>query len=48
MGQRRALLVATYEYEDTGLRRLAAPERDVEALAEVLEDPAVAGSTSRC
>lgn len=43
MGQRRALLVATYEYEDTGLRRLAAPERDVEALAEVLEDPAIAG-----
>ncbi|NIK58255.1 caspase, EACC1-associated type [Kribbella shirazensis] len=40
---RRALLVATYEYEDTGLRRLAAPERDVEALAEVLEDQAVAG-----
>ncbi|TCC22661.1 caspase, EACC1-associated type [Kribbella speibonae] len=40
---RRALLVATYEYQDTGLRRLAAPERDVEALAEVLEDEAVAG-----
>ncbi|MGW6199711.1 caspase, EACC1-associated type [Kribbella sp. NPDC055110] len=43
MGQRRALLVATYEYEDAGLRRLAAPERDVEALAEVLEDQAIAG-----
>ncbi|WP_350274850.1 caspase family protein [Kribbella sp. HUAS MG21] len=40
---RRALLVATYEYEDAGLRRLAAPERDVEALADVLEDQAVAG-----
>ena len=43
MGQRRALLVATYEYQDAGLRRLAAPERDVEALAEVLEDQAIAG-----
>ncbi|TCC08627.1 caspase, EACC1-associated type [Kribbella soli] len=43
MGQRRALLVATYEYQDAGLRRLAAPAQDAEALAEVLEDPAVAG-----
>ncbi|WP_427891510.1 caspase, EACC1-associated type [Kribbella sp. GL6] len=40
---RRALLVATYEYDDAGLRRLAAPERDVQALAAVLEDPAIAG-----
>ncbi|SNR32417.1 caspase family protein [Blastococcus mobilis] len=40
---RKALVVATYEYADGGLRRLAAPEHDAEALAAVLEDPAVAG-----
>ncbi|MEU4293835.1 caspase family protein [Kribbella sp. NPDC026596] len=43
MGRRRALLVATYEYNDTGLRRLTAPAQDAEALAAVLADPAVAG-----
>jgi YVTN family beta-propeller protein len=37
------LLVATYEYEDTGLRQLISPAQDAEALAEVLEDPAIAG-----
>lgn len=40
---RRALLVATYDYQDAGLRRLAAPAQDAEALAAVLEDPAIAG-----
>ncbi|MEV4264111.1 caspase family protein [Kribbella sp. NPDC049584] len=43
MGRRRALLVATYEYEDAGLRRLTTPAQDAEALADVLEDPAIAG-----
>ncbi|MFF1820598.1 caspase family protein [Kribbella sp. NPDC058245] len=43
MGRRRALLVATYEYEDTGLRQLVSPAQDAEALAVVLEDPAIAG-----
>ncbi|TDD59590.1 hypothetical protein E1263_14675 [Kribbella antibiotica] len=43
MGRRRALLVATYEYDDTGLRQLVSPAQDAEALAEVLEDPAIAG-----
>jgi YVTN family beta-propeller protein len=43
VGRRRALLVATYEYEDTGLRQLTSPAQDAEALAEVLEDPAIAG-----
>ncbi|WP_405060302.1 caspase family protein [Kribbella sp. NBC_01505] len=43
MGRRRALLVATYEYEDTGLRQLVSPAQDAEALAAVLEDPAIAG-----
>jgi hypothetical protein len=40
---RRALLVATYDYDDAGLRRLTAPAQDAEELAAVLEDPAVAG-----
>ncbi|GAB3953302.1 hypothetical protein GCM10029976_093210 [Kribbella albertanoniae] len=43
MGRRRALLVATYEYDDTGLRQLVSPAQDAEALADVLEDPAIAG-----
>lgn len=43
MGRRLALLIATYEYEDTGLRRLTTPAHDAEALAAVLEDPAIAG-----
>jgi hypothetical protein len=41
--QRKALLVATYGYQDPGLRRLAAPAHDAEALADVLRDPDVAG-----
>src|SRR5687767_602075 len=40
---RKALVVATYEYADGGLRRLAAPEHDADSFAEVLQDPAVAG-----
>jgi hypothetical protein len=40
---RKALLVATYAYEDPGLRRLTAPGHDAEGLAEVLRDPTVAG-----
>ena len=42
-GGRKALVVATYDYRDTGLRRLAAPEHDAESFAAVLEDPDVAG-----
>src|SRR6476661_6813268 len=41
--RRRALIVATYEYADGGLRRLAAPEHDAESFAEVLKDEAIAG-----
>src|SRR6476661_1904995 len=40
---RKALIVATYEYADGGLRRLAAPEHDAESFAEVLKDEAIAG-----
>jgi Putative sensor/Caspase domain len=43
MGRRLALLIATYRYQDAGLRRLTAPAHDAEALAVVLEDPAIAG-----
>jgi YVTN family beta-propeller protein len=40
--QRLALLVATYRYQDAGLRQLTAPGHDAEALAEVLRDPRIA------
>jgi len=40
--RRLALLVATYRYEDAGLRQLTAPGHDAEALAEVLRDPEIA------
>ena len=43
MGRRLALLVATYEYQDTGLRQLTAPAHDAEALAAVLADDEIAG-----
>jgi hypothetical protein len=43
MASRRALVVATYEYTDDGLRRLAAPQHDAESFAAVLKDEAIAG-----
>lgn len=43
MGRRLALLIATYAYQDTGLRRLTAPAHDAEAFAAVLQDPDIAG-----
>jgi hypothetical protein len=42
-GGRRALVVATYDYRDEGLRGLTAPAHDAEALAGVLSDPGIAG-----
>jgi YVTN family beta-propeller protein len=42
-GRRLALLIATYQYEDAGLRRLTSPAHDAEALAAVLQDPDIAG-----
>ncbi|MFI2506331.1 caspase family protein [Streptomyces sp. NPDC018972] len=38
---RHALLVATGRYDNEALRRLRSPARDVQALAEVLEDPRI-------
>ncbi|GGJ58563.1 caspase, EACC1-associated type [Streptomyces brasiliensis] len=43
LGRRLALLIATYEYQDDGLRALTAPAHDAEALAAVLKDPDIAG-----
>jgi hypothetical protein len=40
-GKRSALIVASYDYEDPGLRMLRAPARDAEALAGVLRDPQI-------
>jgi hypothetical protein len=40
-GKRSALIVASYDYEDPGLRLLRAPARDAEALAVVLRDPEI-------
>jgi hypothetical protein len=42
-GTRSALIVASYDYQDPGLRRLRAPARDAEALARVLHDPQIGG-----
>lgn len=42
-GARRALLVATHEYQDAGLRKLRAPARDAEEFARVLQDPGIGG-----
>jgi hypothetical protein len=39
---RKALVVATYQYADGGLRQLTAPGHDAEDFAAVLEDPAIA------
>ncbi|MFI0264794.1 caspase family protein [Streptomyces sp. NPDC017056] len=43
MGRRLAMLIATYEYQDSALRQLTAPAHDAEAFATVLRDPAIAG-----
>ena len=43
MMSRYALIIATYDYVDTGLRRLVSPQQDAESLAAVLADPDIAG-----
>lgn len=42
-GARSALIIASREYQDPGLRQLRAPVHDAEALARVLEDPNIGG-----
>jgi outer membrane biosynthesis protein TonB len=43
LGTRSALIVASDEYTDPGLRRLRAPAKDAQALATVLRDPGIGG-----
>ncbi len=43
VGERRALIVATDDYEHEALRRLRAPAADAAALARVLGDPGIGG-----
>ena len=42
-GTRSALIVASYDYTDPGLRRLRAPASDARALGAVLQDPGIGG-----
>jgi hypothetical protein len=42
-GARSALIVASDDYSDPGLRRLRAPAQDAEALTRVLRDPNIGG-----
>jgi sugar lactone lactonase YvrE len=42
-GTRSALIVASEEFTDPGLRRLRAPASDARALAAVLQDPGIGG-----
>jgi formylglycine-generating enzyme required for sulfatase activity len=39
--KRLALLIASYQYEDPGLRQLVTPPQDAGTLAQVLQDPAM-------
>ncbi|SNS46716.1 40-residue YVTN family beta-propeller repeat-containing protein [Streptosporangium subroseum] len=43
MGRRLALVIASYAYQDPGLRRLTSPAHDAESFAAVLRDPQIAG-----
>jgi uncharacterized caspase-like protein len=42
-GGRFGLLIASYQYDDAGLRQLVAPPHDAEALAAALRDPEIGG-----
>jgi Caspase domain len=42
-GQRKALIVASDDYTEPGLKRLRAPASDARALAAVLQDPGIGG-----
>ena len=43
MARKLALIIGNSHYDDTGLSRLAAPDVDVRALANVLETPGIGG-----
>ncbi len=40
---RKALIIASFQYEDADIRQLMAPHNDAGALAKVLENPAIGG-----
>jgi hypothetical protein len=42
-GNRHALIIANYDYQDPGLRQLRAPAHDARRLAAVLRDPKIGG-----
>src|SRR4051794_17928619 len=42
-GGRFGLIMASYQYDDPGLRQLVAPPHDAEALAAALGDPNIGG-----
>jgi uncharacterized caspase-like protein len=42
-GTRSALIIASRDYQDPGLRQLRSPAHDAEALAQVLSDPRIGG-----
>ena len=46
-GTRNALIVASYDYTDPGLRQLRAPASDARALEAVLRDPGIGGFDAR-
>ena len=46
-GQRKALIVASDDYTDPGLKRLRAPASDAQALAAVLQDPEIGDFDAR-
>ena len=46
-GQRMALIIASDDYTDPGLKRLRAPASDAQALAAVLQDPGIGGFEAR-
>jgi uncharacterized protein with WD repeat len=43
ISKRSALIIASYEYEDSSLRKLIAPSHDAEMLSGVLSDPEIGG-----
>ena len=43
MARKIALIIANSQYEDAQLSKLAAPDVDARALAEILETPSICG-----
>src|SRR5262245_45974992 len=43
MARKLALIIGNSQYDDAGLAKLAAPDVDVRALVEVLQEPSIGG-----